>query len=158
MALPAILLGAAAAGLTYLGYKKITEGKTPPPPPFVDPKNMPGLVSALDKGRTYAVMVALDWTKIPGAVPTTPDKDAMSNYLKVVFGGGPGASTPDGLGFKVLSAPMLRGEDDAKKFFAGQVSIWVITAQWLKDTHAVDMTPDLNKVLPNASFYLLPVA
>ncbi len=161
MALPQILLGAAAAGALYLGYKKVTEKTAPAPPPFVDPKNLPGLVSALQKGRTYAVLVVLDWTKIPGATPTTPDKDSMANYLKLIFGGGPGASPPDGLGFKVLSTPTLRDAAESTKFFAGQPSTWVLNAQWLKDDTGptgVAMTPDLNKVLPNAAFYLLPVA
>lgn len=157
--LVAVVLGAAAAGGAYVAYKEVTKPKPLDPSklPLVDPKNQPGLVSLLDKNRTYAILVMLDWSKIPGATPTTPDKDLMSKYIKTVFGGGPGAVTPDGLGFKVLSDPALRGEEDAKKFFAGQPSAWVMNGQWLKDTRTVDMTPDLNKVFPSAAFYILPV-
>jgi hypothetical protein len=154
-----LLLGAAAAAGAYFGYKKITEKSAidvNKEPGLVGPGS-PGLVNALTKGRTYAITVVLDWSKIPGAVPATPDKDAMANYMKVIFGGGPGAATPDGLGFKVLSAPALRDEGEAKKFFAGQPSAWVLVGQWLKNTKTVDMTPELNKVLPTAAFFLLPV-
>ena len=49
-------------------------------------------------------------------------------------------------------------KDEAKKFFAGHPSAWVLNAQWLKDAPNVVMTDELNKVLPFAAFYLLPVA
>jgi hypothetical protein len=157
----AVLLGAAAAGGTYVVYKEVTKPKPLDPSklPLVDPKNQPGLVNLLDKGRTYAILVMYDWTKIPGATPTVQDKDATSRYIKTIFGGGPGALKPDGLGFKLLSEPALRGEADAKLFFAGQPSAWVMNGQWLRDERTVsDMTADLSKIFPTAAFYLLPVA
>jgi len=157
----AVLLGAAAAGGAYVVYKEATKPKPLDPSklPLVDPKGQPGLVSLLDKGRTYAILTMLDWSKIPGATPTVPDKDLMSKYIKTVFGGGPGAAKPDGLGFKLLSDPALRGEADAKLFFAGQPSAWVMNGQWLRDARTVeDMTPELSKIFPVAAFYILPVA
>jgi hypothetical protein len=146
-----LLLGAAAAGAAYFGHKKIAEPKV-----ALDPYGQP-MISALKKGSTYAILVVLDWQKIPGATPTVPDKDAMSNYMKLIFGGGPGSVTPDGLGFKVLSQPTLRNEDEAKKFFAGQQSAWVLNAQWLRSTPNVEMSADLNKILPTAAVYPLHV-
>lgn len=157
----AVLLGAAAAGGAYVVYKEATKPKPLDPSklPLIDPKGQPGLVSLLDKGRTYAILTMLDWSKIPGATPTVPDKDAMSKFIKTVFGGGPGAAKPDGLGFKLLSDPALRGEADAKLFFAGQPSAWVMNGQWLRDERTVvDMTPELSKIFPTAAFYILPVA
>jgi hypothetical protein len=156
-----ILLGVAAAGAAYMGYKKLTT----PAKPAVDPYGQP-MVSALKKGQAYAFLVMLDWQKIPGATPTVPDQEAYSTYIKGIFEGSTaggfmpdpsGIATATGLGFKVLSKPMIRNNEEAKKFLAGQPSAWILTAQWLKDTSAVEMTPALNKVLPMAAVYPLSV-
>lgn len=153
----AVLLGAAAVGGGYVAVKELTKPKPLDPSklPLV-PGGPPGLVDKLQKDRTYAAQVIYDWSKIPGAVPATPDKEAAANYIKAVFGGS-GEQAP-GLGFKVLSTPQLRDEAEAKKFFAGQPSSWVFNVQWLKDEPHVKMDAATNKVFPNAAFFILPVA
>jgi len=124
----------------------------------------------LEKGRTYAVLIGFDWTKIPGATPTVPDKDAMANYIKMVFGGldqfGTGAfdatgiATREGLGFKVLSQPMPRDQAETQKFLTGQRSFWVFNTQWLKTTTSKvpDVPEQAKKIFSDANFFLLPVA
>jgi len=152
----AALLGAAGVGGAYLILKE-TQKHAPLDPsklPLVDPVNKPGLVNALNKGRTYAVMAMNDWTKMPGAISPggggyqTPDKDGNARYIKAVF---------EGVGFKVLSEPQLRDGNEAKKFFAGQPSLWVFNAQWTRDEPSVTLDPALMPIFPNTAFYILPV-
>jgi hypothetical protein len=153
----AAALGAAALGGAYVVYDKLKHAPLDPNKlPLVDPTKNPGLVNALDNGRTYAVLAMYDWAKIPGATPTTPDQAAAATYIKTVFGGD-GGSNP-GLGFKVLSTPAVRDANEAKKFFAGQPSLWVFNAQWTKDAKYPDVSADLNKIFPTVAFYILPTA
>lgn len=153
----ALAFGAGVVGVKLLS-KKEPQTLDPRALPLVDPKNSPGLVSLLDKGRVYSVMAVFDWSKLPGAIPVTPNADQSARYIHAVFGGGPGASTPTGLGFKVLSEPTLMSDVERNNFFAGRPSIWLFNAQWLNDAREVKMDPALNKVFPNAQFRILPVS
>jgi hypothetical protein len=153
----AAFLGALALGGVVVVASEVKK-KAPLDPsklPLVDPVNQPGLVNALDKGRTYAVLAMNDWTKMPGAIAPggggyqTPDRDGNSRYIKAIF---------EGLGFKVLSDPQVKDPAEAKKFFAGQPSLWVFNAQWTKDEKAVDLAPVLRPIFPTTAFYLLPTA
>ena len=142
----AALLGAAGVGGAYLLFRKPEAPKTSKPV---------GLADTLNKGQTYAILAMVDWTKIPGAVAPggggyqTPDLAGNARYVKEVF---------TNLGFKVLSDPQTRDEAEAKKFFAGQPSLWVFNGQWTKDAKIVDLPADLRPIFPTTAFYILPVS
>jgi hypothetical protein len=159
-----VVVAALAFGAGALGVKLLSKDKPAPQAlepktlPLVDPKGSPGLVSLLDKGRVYSVMAVFDWSKLPGAIPVTPSADESARYIHAVFGGGAGAATPTGLGFKVLSEPALMGDVERNNFFAGRPSIWLFNAQWLNDAREVKMDSALNRVFPNAQFRILPVS
>jgi hypothetical protein len=154
-----------AAGATVLVLDKLVDWYKAPKPlrpeelPLVDPKGMPGVVSQLQKGRTYAVRAMFDveamawmmgYSELPdGGAEVVPDQGGASRYLRAIF---------EQAGFKVLSDPTLRSELEGQKFLGGDPSEWVLTAQWQKSTPYVDLDPAVQKIIPMATFTILPVA
>ena len=111
----------------------------------------PGLVDALTQGNSYSILATFDPTKGDAAVMLQGKsgddaKNAAIFYLKTWF---------SQCGFKVTSDPVIRSNQDMSQFLAGQVSQWVIMAQWTQPGTKITLAP--NPAVPDAQFQTLPV-
>jgi hypothetical protein len=112
-----ILASAAAGAALFFGYERIVKPKLAKAPEGP----LPGTVSELAQGITYAVQVAL--------APGTFTRDsagvtAASGFLRQFF---------QGVGFDLgTSQPALRDKENADKFAADLTSAWIFTAKWTR--------------------------
>lgn len=108
-------------------------------------KNVLSLSSSqLEKGRTYTAQVMID--------PKSPqwgninDLNRAAALIKATF---------EQLGWKFVMNPMIRNEDNARRFIAGEPNEWIFNAIWMKDEKYQTLKPDwVTMVLA----YPLPVA
>lgn len=142
MSLLPLVLGAAAAGGLYLAFKE--KGPSNVMPPAL-PGAMPGIVNALEKNGLYVVQLVFDTKAFPNPTgQTVPVADGAAEYITSWF---------TKVGFKPLSQPQTRDPDNMKKFLAGDKSLWVLNAQWLKDDkYVTETTP----AIPTAEFIRMP--
>jgi hypothetical protein len=133
-----LVAGAAGAGLLYMrsrGLKGQVAGAAP------------GVVDTLTKGRSYAVMVTLTAQDGRGGQKPigTINPEVASANLRNVY---------EVLGFKVLSAPVLRNASETSDFIHKNPSVWLFNGQWTKETGRIAAEPDF--VLSH-TFVTLPV-
>jgi hypothetical protein len=145
MSLPTLLAVAAAAGAGYWLYQK---NKT-----TAVPNQMPGaptgIVSKLEKGKSYAIMATITSavTDDPGfkALPGTDNNSKIAQMLTAVF---------QQCGFQITGNVAIRDTEEMKKALAGQPSTWVLTGKWMLDQDHITATPPA--WVGNAAFVLLP--
>ncbi len=111
-----VLATAAAGAAAFFGYEKFIK------PHLKGPEGpLPGTVSELKQGTTYAVQVAL--------APGTFTRDsagvtAASGFLRQFF---------QSVGFDLgVSQPTLRDKENTDKFNADLTSAWIFTAKWTR--------------------------
>lgn len=123
------VLASAAAGIgLYEGYKhwvqpRLEAAKAPAAGP------LPGTVSELTKGVTYAVQVALAAGQPGGGTQRFTDPGAAGEFIKNFF---------QSVGFALGdSIPALRDKEAADAFQAGLTSTWIFTATWTRPEKVV---------------------
>jgi len=134
----ALVGGAAVAGFLFVRRNAI-KGQAK--------GELPGVVDILSKGRTYAVMVTLaaqDGRNGQKAIGTLDVAVASAN-IKNVY---------EVLGFKVLSAPVVRNAGEASDFLHKNPSIWLFNGQWTKDDEKPALAADF---ILSQTFVTLPV-
>lgn len=113
-----VLATAAAGAAAFFGYEKFIKPRLGHPGPEGP---LPGTVSELKQGQTYAVQVALS----PGTF--TRDRDgivAASAFLRTFF---------QSVGFDLgASQPAIRDKENEDKFAADLTSAWIFTAKWTR--------------------------
>lgn len=138
---PVVALGivAGAAGAVYL-YKKRSEVKGQVP------GALPGVVNQLTKGKSYAALItvaAQDGRAGHQAVGSIQPDEAAAT-LKAGL---------EQVGFKALSAPVLRNAKEADDFIHKNPSIWVCNLQWTKEGNP----GALPGYILNIDYVLLPI-
>lgn len=143
----AILGGASVLALDRLyDWWKEPKALNPKNLPLV-PGGTPGEVSLLDSGRTYNVRVYMnlvEFAKQAGLQPTwgSADPEGAGRWIALQF---------EKAGFKMLSSPVLLQDDDEGGWFT-------FNAKWTRSDRVVNLPADISKILPRATFTLLPVA
>lgn len=124
----AVALVAGAAGAAYLFSRRQIPGAAP------GADKLTTGVDKLTKGRTYAIMVTLTAQDgRNGQKPIgTKDPTVASANLKNIY---------EILGFKVLSAPVLRNAAEVSDFLHGNPSVWLFNGQWTLDKDTIDVEP-----------------
>jgi len=141
-----IAVAAVAVGGALWFYK---QNQKYSPPGQVDGE-LPGVVHTLVKGKTYAVLATITkavtdeqaWKQYPGV----QREQMIGLLLSSAFTQG---------GFKVLSTPVVRNEEEMKKALAGEDSVWVFNAQWLMEQSRMGWNQP--KYLRNITFVMLPI-
>lgn len=130
--------GAAVAGFLFL-RRNLVKGQVK--------GELPGVVDVLSKGRFYAVMVTLTAQDGRGGQKPigTVDVAVASANIKNVY---------EVLGFKVLSAPVVRNAGEASDFLHKNPSIWLFNGQWTKDDEKPPVPADF---ILSQTFVTLPV-
>lgn len=136
-----LLIGAALLG-GGLGLKYLVDKKNAADAAYKN--SVQQMAKELIKGKTYIVQFvvnpkASDW-------PNPADLEQAKAWLKTMF---------EQTGWKMLSVPVPRDEENAKKFYAGVPSEWVYNGQWLRDEKTYQYAPQW---LAGAVPYLLPTA
>ena len=118
---PVLLATAAGAGL-FFGYEKYVKPKLGHPG---KEGPLPGTVSELAKGQTYAVQAQLSGaSQAGGGAQQFTTVEAAAGFLKNFF---------QSVGFDLgTSIPTLRDKEAADKFTAGLSSTWIFTATWTR--------------------------
>lgn len=145
-----VLLGAVGAGVLVSLAKK--EG-SPPPSPFVGPEH-PGMVNALEKGRSYMVQANINAEELVKAIMANPnspeaqmfkqgsdDTKSVGAFLSMIFAGMGFQLTGGALGAGALPVPL--NETEKKKFFAGAE---VAEARVKGDPNAKYMPVEMNSI------------
>jgi hypothetical protein len=151
-----VLLGAVGAGVAIKAFSpaKKEGGGGAPVSPLVGPDH-PGMVNALEKGRSYMVQANINAEELVKAVlanPNSPEAQMLKNnpeddtksvgtFLAMIFYGMGFQLTGGALGSGAVPVPL--NENEKKKFFAG---IDVAEARFKGDPNAKYIPIDMNSI------------